>query len=161
SLFQKPSDTGDAVEARLRFRMPVKAGPHVVTVAFLQEPQTARPGRLQPYLRSSVDNFDWSGQPHIQTLAITGPFNVTRAGDPPSRRRVFTCRPTGPATAAACAKQIISTLARRAYRQPVTDADIQRVMSMYEPAKRNGGFEAGIQAAVQRILASPQFILRT
>src|SRR5262249_23275365 len=55
ALFQKPTDTGDEVEARLRFRIPVKAGAHAVTVAFVQEPQTARPGRLQRYLRSSVD----------------------------------------------------------------------------------------------------------
>jgi mono/diheme cytochrome c family protein len=161
SLFEKPSDTGDAVEARLRFRLPVKAGPHVVTVAFLQEPQTARPGRLQPYLRSSVDNFDWSGQPHIQTLVITGPFNVTGPGDTPSRQGIFVCRPVTPASEPACAMQIVATLARRAYRQPVSNADMQRIISLYESARRNGGFEAGIKAAVQRILSSPQFILRT
>src|SRR5215831_10638603 len=62
SLFQKPTETGDAVEARLKFRAPVKAGAHAVTVAFVQEPQAAHPGRLQRYLRSSVDNFDWSGR---------------------------------------------------------------------------------------------------
>ena len=93
ALFQKPTETGDAVDARLRVRIPVKAGPHVVTVAFVQEPQAARPGRLQRYIRSSVDNFDWSGQPHIQTLSITGPFDSTGSGDTPSRRRIFICRP--------------------------------------------------------------------
>jgi hypothetical protein len=161
SLFQKPTDTGDEVDARMRFRIPVKAGPHVVTVAFVQEPQTAKPWRLQPYLRSSVDNFDWSGQPHLQTLAVAGPFNVTGRGDTPSRRRIFVCRPARQTSEAACAKQIISTLARRAYRQPITDTDLQRIMSLYETARRDGGFEAGITVALQRILASPQFILRT
>src|SRR5205814_4554183 len=77
ALFQKPTDTGDAVDARLRVRVPVKAGPHVVTAAFIQEPETARPGKLQRYLRSSVDNFDWSWQPHIQTLSIAGPFDAS------------------------------------------------------------------------------------
>ena len=160
SLFQKPTETGDAVEARLRFRVPVKAGPHAVTVAFIQEPQAAHAGRLQGYIRSSVDNFDWSGQPHIQTLVITGPFDGTGPGDTPSRRRIFVCHPANTAGEAPCAKQIVSMLARRAYRRPVTAADEQRIMSFYETARREHGFEAGIEAAVQRILASPQFILR-
>jgi hypothetical protein len=171
SLFQKPTDTGDDVEARLRFRAPVKAGPHVVTVAFIQEPQTARPGRLQRYLRSSVDNFDWSGQPHIQTLAITGPFNIVGTGETPSRRRIFICRPdaaagvgrtVGPTLKdeASCAKQIVTTLVRRAYRRPPTDADVKAAMAFYESGRRTGGFESGIESALQRILASPQFLFR-
>ena len=86
ALFQKPTDTGDAVEARLRARVPVKAGVHVVTAAFVQEPQIAGAGRLQRYERSSVDNFDWSGQPHIQTLTINGPFDGAGPGDTSSRR---------------------------------------------------------------------------
>ena len=147
-------------EARLKFRAPVKAGPHVVTVAFVQESQAAHPGRLQRYIRSSVDNFDWSGQPHIQMLSITGPFDSTGSGDTPSRRRIFICRPSGAANETACARQIISTLARRAYRRPLTAVDEQRIFGFYETARRERGFEAGIEAAVQRILASPQFILR-
>src|SRR5215813_3109987 len=160
SLFHKPTETGDAVEARLRFQAPVKAGPHVVTVAFVQEPQAAHPGRLQRYIRSSVDNFDWSGQPHIQMLVVTGPFDAMGPGDTPSRRRIFVCHPANAAGEAPCAKQIVSTLARRAYRRPVTAADEQRIMNFYETASQEHGFEAGIEAAVQRILASPQFILR-
>jgi hypothetical protein len=163
ALFQKPTDTGDAVDARLRVRVPVKAGPHVVTVTFLQESQIAGPGRLQHYIRSSVDNFDWSGQPHIQTLAINGPFASTGMGDTPSRRRIFTCVPANARAEAACAKQILSALARRAYRQPITDTDLQRIMNFYESgraSKETGGFDAGIRTALQRILASPQFIFR-
>jgi Protein of unknown function (DUF1592)/Protein of unknown function (DUF1588)/Protein of unknown function (DUF1585)/Protein of unknown function (DUF1587)/Protein of unknown function (DUF1595) len=160
ALFQKPTDTGDAVDARLRFRAPVKAGPHVVTVAFLQEPQIAGAGRLQRYLRSSVDNFDWSGQPHIQTLAIGGPFNATGPGDTPSRRRIFICHPASAADEPVCARKIIATLTQRAYRQPVTPADERRIMSFYEAARKDGDFNSGIEAAVQRILASPQLILR-
>jgi mono/diheme cytochrome c family protein len=163
ALFQKPTDTGDAVDARLRVRIPVKAGPHVVTATFLQESQIAGPGRLQHYIRSSVDNFDWSGQPHIQTLTINGPFASTGMGDTPSRRRIFTCVPSNARTEAACAKQILSTLARRAYRQPVSETDLQRIMNFYESgraSKETGGFDAGIRTALQRILASPQFIFR-
>jgi hypothetical protein len=160
ALFDKPTDTGDAVEARLRVRVPIKAGPHIVTAAFVQEPEVVAPLRLQPFLRSSVDNFDWSGWPHIQTLAITGPFNATGPGDTPSRRRIFTCHPANAAAEESCAKQIVSTLARRAYRQPVNAADLQRIMTFYADGRREGNFEAGIETALQRILASPKFVFR-
>jgi mono/diheme cytochrome c family protein len=160
ALFEKPTDTGDAVDARLRVQLPVKAGPHEVTAAFVQGPMVEVPDRLQPYIRSSVDNFDWAGLPHIQTFAITGPFHVTGSGDTPSRHRIFTCRPANAAAEAACAKQIVSTLARRAYRQPVTDEDLKRLMSFYEANRRNGNFEAGVESALQRILASPKFVFR-
>jgi hypothetical protein len=156
SLFEKPTDTGDDVDARLRVRAPVRAGPHEVTVAFVQTPGVVVPDRLEPYIRSSVDNFDWAGLPHIQTFAVTGPFNAAGPGDTPSRRRIFTCRQTTDA----CAKQIIGALARRAYRQPVSDKDLQRLMTFYETARADGGFEAGVEAALQRILASPKFVFR-
>ena len=118
SMFQKPTDTGDAVDTRLRVRVPVKAGPHIVTAAFLADPDAVEPARLQPYIRSSVDNFDWSGSPHLQSLTIAGPFNPAGATDTPSRRRIFVCHPGEHITEEACARQILSTLARRAYRQP-------------------------------------------
>jgi hypothetical protein len=156
SLFEQPTVTGDEVDARLRVRVPVKAGPRVVTVAFVQDPEVATPARLQPYLRSSVDNFDWSGRPHIQTLSITGPFDAKGPGDTPSRRRIFACH----AADDACAKQIVSTLIRRAYRQPASDADVRLAMSFYESGKQQGSFESGIELALQRILASPKFLFR-
>jgi len=153
SLFANPTDTGDAVDLRLRVRVPVKAGPHEVAVAFVEGPEQVVPDRLQPYLRSSVDNFDWGGLPHIQTLAITGPFAETGPGDTPSRRRIFVCHQQN----TACARQILGLLARRAYRQPVSDADMRTIMSFYSSA---GGFEPGIEAGLQRILASPKFVFR-
>src|SRR5581483_8930387 len=184
ALFEKPTDTGDAVDARLRVRVPVTAGPHTVTVAFLQEPAVEDSVRLQPYLRSSADNFDWSGRPHLQQLTIAGPFKATGPGDTPSRRRIFTCRPepavgTHPpvrpargvrvsapsAREAACATAILSAIARRAYRKPITPADLRPVMAFYERGRAAAGpsadgFERGIQMGIERILASPQFIFR-
>ena len=160
SLFQKPTDTGDAVEARLRARVPVKAGPHTVTVAFVQAPQAAEPVRLQPYLRSSVDNFDWTGHPHLQALTISGPFNPTGPGDTPSRRRIFVCRPRTGSEETPCARRIITALVGRAYRQPAARADLDRVLKFYEQGRRSGGFDSGIEMAVQRILASPKFVFR-
>jgi hypothetical protein len=160
ALFQKPTDTGDEVDARLRVRVKVKAGPHDVTAGFVEDSQALGPDRLQRYTRSSVDNFDWSGQPHIQTLTVTGPFNATGSSDTPSRRRIFVCRPANSTAEVPCAKQIISTLARRAYRRPLTTEDIDRVMTFFEEGRRAGGFESGVESALQRILASPQFVFR-
>ena len=160
SLFQKPTDTGDAADMRLRVRTRVKAGPRVVTVAFVEDAQEAEPARLQPYLRSSVDNFDWSGHPHLQTVTIAGPFGATAAGDTPSRRRIFVCRPAGDRGETACARQIVANLVRRAYRQPAADEDVNRIMVFYETGRRSGGFEAGIELALERVLASPKFVFR-
>jgi Protein of unknown function (DUF1592)/Protein of unknown function (DUF1588)/Protein of unknown function (DUF1585)/Protein of unknown function (DUF1587)/Protein of unknown function (DUF1595)/Planctomycete cytochrome C len=160
SLFQKPTDTGDAVDARLRVRVPIKAGPHVVTVAFLDDPDEVEPARLQPYIRSSVDNFDWSGSPHLQSLTIAGPFHPAGATDTPSRRRIFVCHPGPEISEDACARQIVSTLARRAYRQSLANPDIETLLRFYQSGKADGGFEGGIELALERILASPKFLFR-
>ena len=173
ALFDKPTDTGDAVEERLRVRVPVKAGPRQVTVTFLQEPAVADSVRLQPYLRSSADNFDWAGRPHMQTLAITGPFNPIGPGDTPSRRRILVCQPASRGTKApagkeprtspderSCARDILSTIARRAYRKPLADGDLAPVMTFFDRGRQQGTFERGIQMGIERILASPQFVFR-
>ena len=160
AMFEKPTDLGDAVDARLRVRVPVKAGPRTVAVAFVQDPAIEDSVRLQGYVRSSADNFDWAGRPHMQTLAITGPFNATGPGDTPSRRRIFVCRPSRPGAERACAKEILSAVARRAYRKPLTDADLEPVLSFYDRGRRDSSFEHGIQMGIERILASPQFMFR-
>jgi uncharacterized protein DUF1592/uncharacterized protein DUF1588/uncharacterized protein DUF1587/uncharacterized protein DUF1585/uncharacterized protein DUF1595 len=164
AMFDKPTELGDAVDARLRVRVKVKAGPANVTAAFLEGPDVERPDRLQPFERSSTDNFDWSGWPHIQTLSITGPFNPTGPGDTPSRRRIFVCYPGKTPgknmDEATCARKILATLARRAYRQPVSDADLARILTFYESGQKTGGFDAGIELALERILASPKFVMR-
>jgi hypothetical protein len=89
---------------------------------------------------------------------ITGPFNPTSPGDTPSRRKIFTCRPSSQAEEAPCARKIISTLARRAYRGDLTDRDLQRLYGFYEDGRRARNFDKGIQIALQRILASPKFV---
>ena len=170
-LFEAPHDTGDAVEARMRVKVKVPAGPHEVSVAFIENMAVKDTVRVQPFLRSSADNFEWAGAPHIQTLAITGPFDPTGPGDTPSRRSVFTCRPPSAsggqrgdaATKAAervCASQILGRLARRAYRQPVGAAELALILEFYDAARSGGSFEAGIQRGLQRILASPRFAFR-
>ncbi|HVQ14363.1 MAG TPA: DUF1592 domain-containing protein, partial [Vicinamibacterales bacterium] len=160
AMFDKPTDTGDAVELRMRVRVPVKAGPHEVTATFIENMAVKDTVRLQPFLRSSADNFDWAGRPHIQTFTVTGPFNVDTIGDTPSRRAIFTCHPTSERRERDCASQILSRLARRGYRQPVSKAEMEPILTFYDTARRKSGFESGIQRGLERILASPRFAFR-
>jgi mono/diheme cytochrome c family protein len=136
----------DQYDSQLKARVPVTAGPHMVGVAFVLRGLVLNTRRMQPY-RSSFDSFDATGLPHIRTLSVTGPFNTRGPGDTPSRRRIFICRPTTPASESACATRIISTLARRAYRQPASEADMNRLMEFYKTGRREGSFDAGIQHA--------------
>jgi mono/diheme cytochrome c family protein len=160
ALFQKPTDTGDAVEARMRAKVAVTAGSHDVTVTFIGNLPVEDTQRLQTFLRSSADNFDWTGRPHIQTVAISGPFAVTGPGNSESRAEVFSCHPGGTVTEARCSRQILSRLARRAYRRPAGEADLKPILQFYDEGREKGGFDAGIARGLERILASPLFVFR-
>jgi hypothetical protein len=154
ALFEAPTETGDAVDARLRVEVPVTAGPHTISVGFLQNAQFAEPARLQAFERSSVDNFDLAGHPHFQQLTVSGPFQAdTKVTETPSRKRILICRPTSEA----CAREIVTALVRRAYRQQPAASDVDRAMAFY---RTGANFERGIQSALERILASPKFLYR-
>jgi mono/diheme cytochrome c family protein len=159
SVNRAPS-AGDKIEERLRVTVPISAGPHTVGVAFLGLSPLVESVQLQPWVRSSSDTYDWTGHPHVDVLTVTGPFKASGPGTTPSRSRIFVCRPARESEEAACATKIIATLARRAYRQPVGETDLQRLVAFYHAGRGEGTFDAGIQAAVQRILASPKFIFR-
>jgi hypothetical protein len=150
----------DAVEARFTARVPLKAGPHEIAVAFLKKGATQNTLRLQPFIRSSNDTLDPSGHPHIETVTITGPFNAKGPGDTPSRQRVFVCHPAATSEEEPCASKIVSTLVHRAYRGTDTTADLQRLLTFYRTGRQAGTFDAGIQVALERMLASPKFLIR-
>ena len=154
-----PTVAGDEIDNRLTARVKIKAGPHTIGVGWLQNSATP-PWKLQPFVRSSIDTIDMTGRPHIDRFAISGPFNATGPGDTPSRRRIFICQPTTAASKTPCARTIISTLGRRAFRGQLSDGDLQRLMSFYERGRAARGFEGGIQLALQRLLASPKFVWR-
>jgi hypothetical protein len=99
-------------------------------------------------------------QPAVASVTITGPYNARGPGNTPSRSRVFLCHPTKSSEEVGCARKILSTLARRAYRRPVTDADVQSLVSFYQEGRTESGFEGGIEAALQALLVSPEFIFR-
>jgi hypothetical protein len=152
--------TSDDVDARLRARVPVKAGPRMVTIAFLEKPPVQDTKRLEPFLRSSFGPQDHTGYPHIETISISGPFTPTGAGDTPSRRRLFVCRPASTAAEEPCARQIIQTVARRAYRRPIPPAELDQLVAFYRSADARASFERRIQLVLRRILASPKFVFR-
>jgi len=157
-------------DAGLEFRFSAKAGSHTIAVAFLNQP-----GEPEGPMRQTAGLAQY-GQaddiPGVGTVGITGPFNASGAGDTPSRQKIFICHPTGSEPGqtargssaepddAACAKTILSTLARRAYRRPVTDADLRTLLGFYQSGRAKGGFDAGIELALRRILVAPQFLFR-
>ena len=115
---------------------------------------------MQPFERSTFDPSDPKGLPHVLSVSIAGPFNAAGSGETPSRQRIFVCHPAAAKDELPCAKKIISTLARRAYRRPITDNDVETLLSFYQSGKNSGTFETGIEMALRRILASPQFVYR-
>jgi hypothetical protein len=96
----------------------------------------------------------------VDSVAIAGPYNAKGAGETPSRQRIFVCTPAAGAEEEPCARKILSTLARRAYRRPVTDQDVEPLLGLYKTGRGRGSFEAGIEVALQRILAGPEFLFR-
>jgi hypothetical protein len=150
---------GNTIDARLRVRVPVKAGPHDVAVAFIAKNHSESVEPLQPFTRN-LDLQDMNGIPLIDHVQITGPFAATGSGDTPSRRRIFVCRPANESAELPCARTIISTLARRAYRRPVTDADLEILLSFYQKGRNKGSFDAGIETALRLILTDPKFLYR-
>ncbi|HEU4689653.1 MAG TPA: DUF1592 domain-containing protein [Vicinamibacterales bacterium] len=160
AAFERPKETADAIDERLGVRIRVTAGPHDVVAAFIGNAPTADATKLRPFLKSAFDTLDWTGRPHVRMVTITGPFNATGPGNTPARRRIFTCRPTSQQNEEACARQIVSTLARRAFREPVNDRDLQPLLAFYKTGRQEGSFDVGIERALQLILASPKFVFR-
>ncbi len=151
---------GDTLDARLKTKVHVKAGPHDVAVTFLRRDSAESDEPLQPFTRE-LDLQNMNGIPLIDHVQITGPFAATGSGDTPSRRRIFVCTPENSKDDLPCAKKILGTLARRAYRRPVTDADMETLLSFYQAGKNQGNFESGIENALRLILASPKFLFRS
>jgi len=152
-------ERSELVDERLRVRVPVSAGEHHVTAAFIRK-LGAGTNRLRPFDRSNADTYDSTGRPHVESLTVVGPYATTGPGDTVSRRRILTCTPAGADDETRCAREILGTLARRAYRRPIEDADLARLMPFFDAGRASGGFERGVQLALRRLLASPAFVFR-
>ena len=143
--------------------IPIKAGPQKISAAFAETTAGIFDDLLIPieHTLASASRFQQvSTLPHLQDLSIVGPQKVTGVAETAIRQRVFTCRPTSAAEETPCAKQIVTELARHAYRRPVTVEDLEGLMAFYEKGQAGAGFEAGVRTALQAILVSPAFLFR-
>ena len=148
---EKETDVG------LNLRAPVTAGPHEIAVAFLKAPTVLSEAERQPYRA----NYSYRERAAIFSVTVSGPYEATGPGDTPSRGRIFSCRPSQSSEETACARTILSALARRAYRRPVTAADVDPILGFYQKARRDGeAFETGVEMALRALLASPGFLFR-
>jgi mono/diheme cytochrome c family protein len=148
-------------DANLETRFPVKAGTHEVGVSFVRqlwEPEGINQPQLRGFGRST--NEQYFGNPAVDVVSIAGPYSVAPTEDSAVRRKVFVCQPTSAASEEPCAKQILSTVARRAYRRPLTDGEVQTLLTFYKEGRAKGTFDNGIQFGLRRILASPSFLFR-
>lgn len=154
------------VDANLKSRLKVTAGPHKVAVAFLAKSFSLQETRRQPL---NV-HFNFYRHPRlgaaVYEVSIVGPLGTTGSTvlkentETPSRRQIFIARPTGPGDEEECAKRILSNLARKAYRRPVDDEDVQTLLEFYRQGRAEGGFDAGIELALCSLLVKPQFLFR-
>jgi hypothetical protein len=153
--------SADDIDRRLTVRVPVKAGQRSVAATFLTEAEVQNDSILEPFLRANLDPLDFRGLPAVDRLSVSGPYDAKGPGDTPSRHRIFTCRPAASADELPCARKILAALARRAYRRPSSESDLETLLSFYQRGRNDGhSFDSGIEAALQYILASPDFLFR-
>jgi hypothetical protein len=161
---QKVHDYRMNADKGLEIRLPVKAGTRLVSAAFTD----SAPAPAMNVARQSLTR---DGQlPGVDTLYISGPFDSKPTGDTPTRRRIYTCRAGAAVQNAAaaqdekdaerCARQILTPLTRRAYRRPVTEADIEPLLAIYREGRKARDFDLGIERALEALLSSPKFLIR-
>jgi hypothetical protein len=144
--------------------IPIKAGFHKVGVTFIATNDLPATEMNKEFVRTmnspgSISGFQF--YPHVGQVFLEGPFDGVRATDTPSREKIFTCRPESARDEGECARSIVSTLVEKAFRRPVNDGDLETMMDFYLAGRNEGGnFDSGIEAALQRILADPEFIYR-
>jgi len=154
--------TDEGIDNHLNARLTVTGGPHRVGAAFIKKNSALLESTRQPYdAHFNMDRHPRQ-QPAVRSISIVGPFDPTGIGDTPSRNRVFSCRPASALVdnAEECATSIIGSLARRAYRRPVTVADLDQLLSFYRDGAADADFEVGIETALRALLASPEFLFR-
>jgi mono/diheme cytochrome c family protein len=145
-------------------RIPVRAGLHTIGVTFLATNDVPASELNRPFQRTmntpgSIPGFLF--YPHVGQVWIEGPYNAAGASDTASRKKIFVCRPATARDEAPCARTIVSTLVKHAFRRPATPSDAASLMDFYQASRRDGGsFDEGIEAALQRVLADPEFVYR-
>ena len=145
--------------------LPVTAGPHELTASFIKKNYAPIEDIIAQPSNTLLDPL-FNGTPevtmiaHVGSVTVDGPYNALGPGDTPSRRKIFTCRPQAPSEEEECAREILTALAYRAYRQPVSTEHVSVLMDFYARGRAEGGFDKGIEFGLQRVLSSPQFVFR-
>ncbi|HSP68953.1 MAG TPA: DUF1592 domain-containing protein [Bryobacteraceae bacterium] len=150
-------------DGTLNFKFPAKAGRHTVVATYLATNYAPGSDLNQHFLRSTIETGGLPGYrffPHIGKLVIDGPYNAKGAGDTSARRRIFVCKPSSAAQETACARQIVTTIGRKAFRRPLSDQDTEILMGFYQRGRNEKDFDGGIEMALRRILADPEFAFR-
>ena len=165
NLSTEDSDQGtgpqEAGDANLRVRVPVRAGPRRVAVSFLRRSSTQVERVRRPFLRALLEHDRTHDLPYVSEVIVTGPYGPAVPDSTPSRNRIFACRPEpGAEDERACAEEILTALAGRAFRRPIEARDLGVLLPFYEAGRREGGFERGIEQALARLLVSPSFLFR-
>jgi hypothetical protein len=145
-------------------RVAVRAGQRAVGVAFIANTYIPHVFLNQSYRRSILDDNPIDGimqTPQVSRIMIQGPVNGSPAKDTPSRKKILVCSPTSAREELSCAKTIVSTLARKAYRRPLANRDTETLLSFYRNGREGGNFEDGIERALQFILSHPEFVFRS
>ena len=158
---QKPENGDDSLlDKNLKVRVPITAGPHQLGVTFLRNSSSLLETARQPFLARFNERRHPRITPAISQVSVTGPYDPKGAGDTPSRQRLYVCEPTDAREEEACAKKILSTLMRRAYRRSISDADVERPLAFYREGRADGNFDAGIGRALSAVLINPEFLFR-
>jgi len=161
TMAENPGTFGAELDRKLTVRLPVKAGTHTLWATTVLKSQAPRDDLIKPFIRTTVDGLDIMGDPSVDRITVEGPFAATSPGDTASRRKILSCKPAAAAQEQACARQILTSLARQAYRKPVDRATTDVLMDFYARGRKTGGtFERGIESALQFVLASPEFLFR-
>jgi uncharacterized protein DUF1592/uncharacterized protein DUF1588/uncharacterized protein DUF1585/uncharacterized protein DUF1587/uncharacterized protein DUF1595/cbb3-type cytochrome c oxidase subunit III len=153
--------TGQTGTIDLRFS--VKAGLHAVGVTFLATQYAPSLDLNDQFMRATIETGGLPGYtffPHVGSVRIDGPSNAATASDSASRRKIFVCKPAGPKEELPCAERIVSTIARRAFRQSPSQSDLGDLIGLYQNGRKEGDFDRGIELALQGVLAHPKFIYR-
>ena len=154
------AEAADAIDARLKVRLPVTAGRHAVAITFLQKNAAESHEPLELHTRD-LDLQNMNGVPTLDYVDIIGPYNATGPGDTASRQKIFSCYPGNEGEEASCAQQILFALGKQAFRRPLQDDDRRLIMEFFAQGRSSGGFEKGIQQSLRFILASPEFLFRS
>ena len=149
-------------EKLLKARITTKAGPHNIAVTFVKDGSPLIDTPRQPTASRFNDRRHPRTAPAVDQISITGPYTPKGAGDTPSRRRLFICRPTAQnqAQEEKCAGEILSALMRRAYRRPIVKGDVDEMMAFYRKGRAEGDFDLGITRALTAVLTNPEFLFR-